>query len=240
MRQSDIKKMLEHIDESLVSLEEQYTQSLRAKKLPDGLAIDVKNLMENLRSCLDYAAQDIYETIVAPHRTATGLNPVNRVYFPYGETKEKYDDSIVRNLPGLDSLNPAVYRILESVQPFSASTNWLIDLCSTVNDNKHNSLSAQERSERETYKVGLQGSSASISAPAGAIKAPPGAIRIGGRPVVFDPNNGVPLQAPGLDVKVNMWVDFKFAGTDISVLPLLKTAREAIGKTCDDIYVEMT
>ncbi len=240
MRQSDIKKMLEHIDEDLVSLKEQYTQSLRAKKLPDSLAIDVKNLMENLRSCLDYVAQDIYETIVEPQRTVTGLKPLNRVYFPYGETKEKYYDSIVKNLPGLDSLNPAVFKILESVQPYSADTNWLIDLCSTVNTNKHDSLSAQERSESKTYKIGPKGGSASISAPAGAIKALPGGIRIGGRSVVFDPHNGVPLQTHGLDVKVTVWVDFKFADTDISVLPLLKTAREAIGKTCDDIYEEMT
>lgn len=240
MRQSDIKKMLEHIDEDLVSLEEQYTRSLRAKKLPDCLAIEVKNLMENLRSCLDYVAQDIYETIVKPYLSATGLKPVKRVCFPYGKTKENYDNSIVRNLPGLDSLNPAVCKILESVQTYKAGTNWLIDLCSTVNANKHDSLSAQEKAESKTYKVGQKGGSASISAPAGAIKAPPGAISIGGRPVVFDSNSGVPLQSPGLDVKVTMWIDFKFADTNISVLPLLKTAREAIGKTCDDIYLEMT
>ena len=72
MRQSDIKKMLEHIDEDLVSLEEQYKQSLRSRKLPDGLAIDVKNLMENLRSCLDYSAQDIYETIVRSEERRVG------------------------------------------------------------------------------------------------------------------------------------------------------------------------
>jgi len=240
MRSTDIKRMLEHIDKDLASLENEYTSSLRAKELPASLAIDVKNLMENLRSCLDYMAQDIYEIVIEPHRSKAGLKPLKKAYFPYGKTKADFDGAVTKNLPDLSSLSPNVYGILESIQPFNAGITWLVDLCSTVNTNKHDSLSPQERSERKAYTVGSKDGSASISAPAGAIEAPPGAIHIGSGAVVFDPDTGVPLQTPGLDVKVTTWVDFKFADTDISVLPLLKSAREAIEKAYDELYKELT
>lgn len=240
MRDADVKGVLEHVASDLSALEKSYWSALRKKKLPSALRIDVKNVMENLRSCLDYMAQDINDTVVTPHRSAMGLKLVKIVYFPYGKTKADFDASVGRNLPDLGKLKPKVLDLVESIQPYKCGGTWLYDLCSIVNSNKHDSLSPQERAERKMYKVGLEGEGPAISAPAGAIKAPPGAIRIGGRPVVFDPESGVPLQTPGLDVKITVWVDFKFESTEVSVLPLLQTARDGIEKVSKDLYAELT
>ena len=171
--------------------------------------------MENLRSCLDYMAQDVYEIVISPDLISKQMKKLKRVYFPYGKTKKDFDSSIQKNLPNLASLNGRLFDIVESIQSHKLGNAWLYDFCSILNLNKHNALSPQERIEHKGYSVGLEGRGPSITAPAGAIKAPPGAISIGGRPLVFDEASGIPLQTSGLEVKVTTWIDFKFQNTDI-------------------------
>lgn len=70
MRDSDINSLLMHVDSSLVDIKAAYERSLREKNIPVSLRINVKNLMENLRSCLDYMAQDMAEAVIMPYRKA--------------------------------------------------------------------------------------------------------------------------------------------------------------------------
>ena len=109
-----------------------------------------------------------------------------------------------------------------------------------MNKNKHDALSAQERTERQSYTVRRTGGGPAISAPAGAIKAPAGAISLGGAPVEFDSTTGIPLQTPGLEVQVTTWVSFKFGDTEVDVYPLLQTAAKAIRQTAEQLYKELT
>lgn len=239
MRDSDVDSFLSHVEGDLAKIKSTYEQSLREKNIPASLRIDVKNVMENLRSCLDYMAQDIAENLIVPYRTSNNLSDLKRVYFPYGKDKESFDQSVSSNLPDLDTINPNVHALIERIQPHSSGSTWLYDFCSILNTNKHDSLSPQERKEQQTYKVGRKGAGPAISAPAGAIKAPPGAISIGGAPVVFDPNTGIPLQTPDLEVSVVTWVSFAFSGTDVQVYPLLATAVEKIRATSIKLYEEL-
>ena len=239
MRDSDVNSLLTHVDSSFVDIKAAYERSLREKNIPASLRIEVKNVMENLRSCLDYMAQDIAETVIMPYRRANKLSTLKRVYFPYGKDRQSYNESVKRNLPGLQTVSPAIYGLIENVQPHACGNTWLYDLCSILNANKHDSLSPQERTEQQTYKVGRQGGGAAISAPAGAIKAPPGAISIGGVPVVFDPRTGIPLQTPGLEVSVTTWVSFVFQDTRVQVYPLLETVQREIRKTSENLYKEL-
>ncbi|MBC8346526.1 MAG: hypothetical protein ISR89_07235 [Candidatus Marinimicrobia bacterium] len=240
MRNHDVDSLLSHIEDDLTNIKSKYEKSLREKNIPSSLRIDVKNVMENLRSCLDYMAQDIAEEIIVPYRTANNLSDLKRVYFPYGKNKQSFEQSVSRNLPNLESINKNVYFLIESIQPHSCNNTWLYDFCAILNSNKHDSLSPQERKEKQSYKVGRKGSGPAISAPAGAIKAPPEAISIGGAPVVFDSNTGIPLQTPGLEVNVTTWVSFVFYGTDLQVYPLLAISTEKIRKTFTKLYEELS
>jgi hypothetical protein len=239
MRKDDIQALLNHIDNDLVKIKARYQDSLTNKEIPSELRIDVKNAMENLRSCLDYMVQDVYEIVVSPDLISKQMKELKKVYFPYGKTKQDFDSSIQKNLPNLMSLNGRLFDIVESIQTHKTGSTWLYDFCSILNSNKHDALSPQERTERKSYSVGLEGRGPSISGPAGAIKAPPGAISIGGRPLVFDKASGIPLQTPGLEVRVTIWVDFKFQDTDVSVLILLQTVRNGIGNLQEQLYKEL-
>ena len=239
MRDSDVQDLLQHVDDDLTTIKDSYERALRNKDVPAALRIDIKNAMENLRSALDYMAQDVAEVIVAPHRSISNLKAVRRVYFPYGKDKQAFEDSSQRNLPDLQTLNLRVFDIIAAIQPHTCGAMWLYDFCSILNDNKHDALSPQERTQRQSYKVGRTGGGPAISAPAGAIKAPPGAISIGGAPVVFDPTTGVPLQTPGIDVEVTTWVSFKFKDSHVEVYPLLETAARGVRRTSELLYEEL-
>lgn len=240
MRDSDVRDLLEHVDNHLATIKDAYQRALQSKEVPATLRIDIKNAMENLRSALDYMAHDIAEVVVAPHRVTNNLVPIRRVYFPYGRDKQAFEESSQRTLPDLRALNLRVFDIIAAIQPHTCGDMWLYDFCSTLNDNKHDALSAQERSERKSYKIGRAGGGPTISAPAGAIKAPPGAISIGGAPVTFDPSTGIPVQTPGLDVQVVTWVSFKFKDTNVEVYPLIEAATTAIRRTSEQLYEELT
>ena len=239
MRNLDVRHLLDHVDNSLGYIKVAYDRALRDKRIAPPLRIDVKNAMENMRSALDYMAQDIADEIVAPHLANNNLKAVKLVYFPYGRDQQTFEAFVRRFLPDLHRLNSQVYEIIESIQPHSCGNGWLYDFCNIVNENKHDALSAQERTERQSYTVRRTGGGPAISAPAGAIRAPPGAISLGGAPVVFDSTTGIPLQTPGLDVQVTTWVSFKFGDTEVAVYPLLETAAKGIRQTAQQLYKEL-
>lgn len=240
MRNLDVRDLLDYVDDSLGHIKEAYDRALRDKRIAPSLRIDVKNAMANMRDALDYMARDIADEIVAPHRASNNLKAVKLVYFPYGRDQRAFEASVQRRLPDLHSLNSQVYEIIESIQPHSCGNTWLYEFCNIVNKNKHDALSAQERTERQSYAVSRTGGGPAISAPAGAIKAPPGAISLGGAPVEFDSTTGIPLQTPGLEVQVTTWVSFKFGDTEVDVYPLLQTAAKAIRQTAEQLYKELT
>lgn len=240
MRDLDVRHLLDHVDNSLGYIKVAYDRALRDKRIAPPLRIDVKNAMENMRSALDYMARDIADEIVAPHRATKNLKAVKLVYFPYGRDQQAFEVSVQQKLPDLHSLNSQVYGIIESIQPHSCGNRWLYEFCSILNENKHDALSAQDRTERQSYTVSRTGGGPTISAPAGAIEAPPGAISIGGAPVVFDSTTGIPLKTAGLDVQVKTWVSFKFGDTEVEVYPLLETAAKGIRQTAQQLYKELT
>lgn len=238
MRQQFVKDLLEHAKKDLEKIKAEYETSLQSKTISASLQIDVKNLMENLRSALDYVAHDIYESVVKPDRITSGEKEIKDIYFPYGKDENDFRSSMGRCLPKLDFLSPSIFGILERIQPHKCGNGWLYKFCYILNEKKHDKLSPQEKHVvRQTYQVGPRGGDAAISAPAGSIKAPPGAIRIGNQPVIFDPNTGIPIPTPGLDVKVTTWVGFRFADTGVEVFPLLQLATKEVEKLANDIYL---
>jgi len=226
-RKDDVTQLLLHVENKLANIKKVYDESLEQREIHPFLRIDIKNVMENLRSALDYMAKDIATNI-----QAAGKNH----YFPFGDNQKNFHNSVDKNLQNLKNKRPDIYCLIENMQPHTCGNSWLPDLCHIVADKKHDSLVQQERTSQKTYSIGLPGKDSIISAPAGAIEALPGAISINGIPITFDTTTGIPQQTPNLEISVITWVSFKFQNTNIEVYPLLMTAFIKIKEASKGLY----
>lgn len=117
---------------------DKYTRTVDSTEL-DGLRVDLKNILENHRSALEYTAHYIAEICVP-------RPPDSKVYFPVA-TKNDNADSFAKKLnkwfPHLSESNPEILNYLLSIQEFEGEL-WLRELTDLTNFNKHRSLSPQE------------------------------------------------------------------------------------------------
>jgi hypothetical protein len=237
MRRDNVKALLDHAandlsGRNLQNIESQYNKALSEKKIPTSLQIDVKNFMENLRSALDYMAHDIYEVVIRPVRDSNGNRPIEKVYFPYGKTENAFRAGVGSSLPALDSINPKIFELLESLQPHKCSNEWLYQFCRIVNEKKHDTLSPQTRIETQTMTASAGDASVTMPIINPNFSVHQGQnvkVTLGGVPVRFT-NQGIEPLGSGLKRKITTWVSFQFGGTNVQVLPLLKKALEEITK----------
>jgi hypothetical protein len=107
----------------------------------EDLRVDLKNLLENNRSALEYVA----------HYMAARCSPQPRtkdVKFPVSNSSDNsvtFAQKLNRWFPGLTSSRPALEDYLISIQPFNPD-QWLHRLSELTNFNKHHSLSVWESS----------------------------------------------------------------------------------------------
>jgi|TARA_R110000851_G_scaffold155597_1_gene298113 hypothetical protein len=131
-KNNDIEDLLVEISEKvdLIYIQTNYE---KIKK------ITIKNTLENMRSVLDYIAQDVLIELNKITPTNTGK------YFPYGKTIEKFNEALTRNsFSQLSRIFPRIYDLFLAQQPFTSNNNWLVDLCSLTNEVKHNNLVSAE------------------------------------------------------------------------------------------------
>ncbi|ARC51859.1 hypothetical protein A6J88_12155 [Neisseria mucosa] len=127
MSKADVDELLKDIEEQLISI----------KKYKKITKVKLKSILENLRSSLEYMAQDINSALSKNALSKKG----KRIYFPYGDTKEKFEQSIDRNLQAIQSEYPALYDCIEHLQPHKNNGDkWLVDMCRMTNDAKHKGL----------------------------------------------------------------------------------------------------
>jgi hypothetical protein len=145
MHNRDIQELLEHAQNEISTISEQSKNGTINKVL-------LKNTLENLRSVLDYAAQDMQSKL----KTLTSNKIPKKVYFPYGQRENHFNDSVKRNLPNLSEHMPSIYSLVHAMQPFKSGDPWLVDLCGLTNDAKHNNLSKTENNKSRTiYQGGI-------------------------------------------------------------------------------------
>lgn len=213
-----------------------YDRALRDHSLD--LRIPVKNLMENLRSALDYMAHDIYESCCKPVRTAAGKPDPRNIYFPYGRTDNDFKAGLGSSLPDLQSQNLTVHQLVEAIQPFRCNDPWLYDLCSILNENKHDKLTAQVRSETETYSV--KGEYGSVSIPANnptiRVTSMPGAVQIFGVPAQFTREGIKTAPSDRLTHVREKWVAFTFEGSNVNVIGMLDKAVAGTAEFATRLY----
>ncbi|MDP1688572.1 MAG: hypothetical protein Q8L47_00340 [bacterium] len=213
------------MQEEYKNIEKLYNSSLGKKEIDADLKIKIKNYLENTRSILDYCAHDIADTL--------GISG-DRIYFPIIEkdkSKDSFSGAIGRNLSGLELKNAALFNYLENIQSYHPEYSWLGDFNDIVNDNKHQDLTPQTKTESHRIK--------SEHAGGGSVSWNPSAVRfeadvfINGAPV--DPTTQMPIQTSATVVTKEIWVDFKFNNT-VSALPLLKKINNEVSKIVESIY----
>jgi hypothetical protein len=235
-RKNDVNVILKAAREQYDDIRKGYDTALQDQSLD--LRVPIKNLMENLRSALDYMAHDIYETCCQAAQVAAGKPNPRNIYFPYGRTEADFKSGVGSSLPGLSISAPVVYDLIVSVQPFRCSDDWLYSLCSILNEKKHDKLQAQVRSEVETHTV--ENEFGSVTIPVNnaniGISSMPGAVKIFGVPAEITKEGIRTAPSDRISHKRTKWVAFLFDGTDINVIGLLDRAVAGVTELAVQIY----
>lgn len=149
----------------------------------------------------------------------------------YGEMAEragvvKITDGMVslegimrKSYPDLNVNSTKVYGILENIQPYKKAENsWLSSFNKINNENKHQQLTPQTRTE--TKRVNVQSNNGtSVSWNPSAVRFGSG-VSIAGVPV--NPITQMPMPSNTQTVTIETWVDFQFEGTGVSAIWLVK------------------
>lgn len=231
-RKEDINSLIEVADELFDKIKKEYKESLKKQTLNPKIAVYIKNYLENLRSPLDYIANEIVDNVLHTQPA--------RAYFPISSTDpDDFETYANRHLPGLKEADPALYDTLEQMQPYHLSgCKSLFKLFNLVNSNKHSHLSPQ----KEEIKKGLN-----IEFPSGAaIKMGHGASIRGGGIIRsgnswFSPGGGTisgdnPIQVgDGIKQTVIIWKSFIFEDSSDEVLTLLDQCRKDVKKIIQEV-----
>lgn len=132
---SSIKKIINKSKENILNL----SSTLNNDNLEIDnfeISLEIKHILEDLRSILDYIAVDIHKKYCPFHKT-------KKIYFLYSnenENETNFVSKINKNFPGLYENYPEIYDILSSVQNFKDKSNWIVKLNDLANEVKHNEL----------------------------------------------------------------------------------------------------
>jgi len=235
---NDTKKLIKHAENQFGKIKKIYEQSLREKSIKSELLIEIKNLMENLRSALDFTAYGLF----IKYGDQTISNP--KIYFPYALERQSKSDfqnqnRIEKCIPGLSVSRPDIVTKIESYQYFADPTNvWLPQFMILCNENKHQQLTPQERREIKQLKLTSGRTSINLGEGASISMGSGTQIRMG-RMVIpggqkFDVNN--PPATIGSGTKeIITWVSFHFSSNNQPVIPFLDRCVDGIKKIIEEL-----
>lgn len=217
----DVQALVASGEETLRRIQTHYRRSLSQKAIHPELALEIKRLLEDLWSALDYLAREIAERY-------TALPSNSKCYFPLSsKDAHAFRSHMGKYFPGLQAARPDIYTILESIQPYVASgMQWLPKFAALVNENKHDRLSPQTRTEERSLRIDFSGG-ASIGLGKGSISGY-GSIHSGGATVHLQ-GEYISGDSPGKhvsgDVKqtVTVWISFRFDAIGEEVMSFLTT-----------------
>lgn len=230
----DIKILLKDVSESLKILEKSYLEALGDEETKWVSKPVVKSSLENLRSVLDYAAQDV----------SSYIGYKSGIYFPYSTEEPLFRDKVKNNLRGLRDKFPKGYECIEEIQSFKSGDYWLKTLCDQVNINKHNKLAGQLRVNSPAYRA-ILGNVANIGEGCTLVfkNCMFDDVKIGwDEPVTIAWNT--PLEEinrllGAIDLKNSRryeWVEFRFEGTADDALKLISKCHSEISKFVAKLY----
>ncbi|PIR04177.1 MAG: hypothetical protein COV59_03255 [Candidatus Magasanikbacteria bacterium CG11_big_fil_rev_8_21_14_0_20_39_34] len=220
-RAKSIKALLKKAAQQLEEITKEYNNSLHKKQIKPELKVEIKNLFENIRSVLDYLANEIRESSVVNNQGSKIF------YFPILPDLTSFEKCINKWFPGLKDGNLDLYSYLLSIQPFQGQEQMWLKQFNDVNiGNKHVDLIEQTREEQECVDVDhIQG---------GGLSYNPKLAKFGKGARIFgsevDQTTNMPFPNPSIQVKRILWVDFKFDSVNISALTLMQKSLKEIQK----------
>jgi len=220
-RSASVEALLRKANTDFAELKTAYNASLQEKHVREDLKVLIKNIFENLRSCLDYIAQDIFET-----HCSAAKRP-DRLYFPIRQTAAEFNTAIAKDFPGLQGAAKAVYDLLESVQPYQIP--WLGHFNKLNNLNKHPYLVEQTRTEARHVTVSRGGTSVAWGP---GVSFGSGVSVVG---VPIDPRMQMPVPNTVAKTEVVIWVDFLFKEIDQPALPFVEASIKNVTKLFRDL-----
>ncbi|MEE0725769.1 MAG: hypothetical protein UCV58_04500 [Clostridium saudiense] len=126
-----------------------YNECIYESELSFNLKLNIKYFLENIRSCLDYTTNYIFDTYCRENYESKDLKNVeNRIYFPVLHDKKTFDKRIKNRFKGLSSEDSIVI-IWERHQPYNG-ISWTDNLTKLTNKNKHIELIKNSRTESGT------------------------------------------------------------------------------------------
>jgi len=237
-RTASIEALLGKARQTLDQVKLDYAASIADHSVRDDLKADIKSLLGDLRSVLDYLAHEVFEAC------CSGLPKPDKLYFPIARSAAAFDQMVrnpARGFPDLEARHRPVWTVLESVQPYNDP--WLGQFNDLNNFNKHEDLSPQTRASETRYHATAGTAPPRPARGVGVYVGPEGVsvlqspnvcggtISIGGRVVMKDGKPYGPPSADGLRRELIEWVDFKFVANGMSVLPFLEEAIRRIEAT---------
>jgi len=222
-RSKNIEALLRKSRDGVGDLKRAYEASLHAKAVSEELKVDIKNIFENLRSFLDYLAQEIFESCCPQSK------PPDRLYFPIRKSRQEFDQAVNKYFPNLQKKRTLVYDFLESLQPYNDP--WIGEFNQLNNENKHQDLVEQIRTESRHVTVSRPDS--------GSVSWGPGVtfgrgVSVMGVPI--DPKTQLPIPNTSVKTEIVTWVDFRFRENSKSVLPFVEGSINSVEK----IYLELS
>lgn len=150
MRKESIEELLVEVKENIEKVKENNQIANYDNTIKSLLRPKVKATLEHLRSSLDYMLHDIDDY----YAEKNNISSRKELYFPIKNNKKKFDVYIKKDFPNLYVQDEKIYRIIEQTQVFKCKTTWLADLCYTANDNKHDNLLEQNRTDNMRVNIG--------------------------------------------------------------------------------------
>lgn len=116
---------------------DRYEDAMTAESIPDEMQIVIKEILDHLRSALDYCAQQVWMHFSGQPQGAN-------IYFPIVREGAKESDFLSvmnRLMPGVADVSAQAYETFKNFQNFTGSKNaWLPELATLVNQTKHDHL----------------------------------------------------------------------------------------------------
>lgn len=221
-RTASIEALLRKSRDTHAHLKKAYEASLHDKIIREDLKVDIKNTFENLRSCLDYLAHELFEAFCG------SASKPKRLYFPIRPSVPEFKKALSADYPGLEVNAKPVYDFLDSIQPYNDT--WLGQFNSLNNENKHQDLVEQSRTEQRQVSVTRPGGGSVSWGP--GVSFGPGVSVLG---VPIDPRTQLPVDNNVVQTNITIWVDFKFREHGLSVLPFVESSVDRVER----IYKEL-
>lgn len=227
---NDAKELVAHANIALTDIKAAYEDALSAQSVSPNLLIAIKNMCENLRSALDFAATHVHEEYCSKD-----LKPKSaKASFPYAKVdvnRIDYENTLTKKFAGLKANRPDIYALLLSVQHFGSRGFTWLPVFMEINDfNKHQHLTPQTRQVTKELWIGSNGTGIKI-AEGGQIILEGDASLSTGDTILRGAQIINTHQLPVIEVgtaEILTWVSFNFEYKNTPVLPLLTMAASGI------------